>query len=73
MNSVPNILNLKGLGHIFKAKVASLPFLKDRTTNAFCQDFFSNFQNAIIFDAVSAFLSYHGIMLKSILLQLLRR
>jgi hypothetical protein len=36
----PNTLNLEGLGHIFKAKVAPIPYLKDRTTNAFCQDFF---------------------------------
>jgi hypothetical protein len=34
MKNVSNILNLEGLGHIFKAKVASLPFLKDRTKKA---------------------------------------
>ncbi len=36
MKNVSNILNLEGLGHIFKAKVASLPCLKDRTKRAAC-------------------------------------
>ena len=35
MKSVPNTLNVEGFGRILKAKDATLPFLKDRTTRAF--------------------------------------
>ena len=46
MNSVPNILNLKGIGHIFKAKVPLLPYLKDRTMNVLSR-FFLNFYRIV--------------------------
>jgi hypothetical protein len=43
MKTVPNFSNLERLGRNFKAKVAPLPFLKERTTAAFCSDFFFEF------------------------------
>jgi hypothetical protein len=46
MTTVPNFLNLEGLGNIVEAKVTPLPFLKDRTTSAFCSDFFFEFSKS---------------------------